>query len=56
MEPVWIFGTLVSIIMAAVGFLVKRVYDKIDYLEVKVVEMDKSLVRVITIIDEFEKR
>lgn len=55
MEPVWIFGTLVSIIFGAVGFLVKMVYGKIIELEKKVAEMEKTLVRVVTIMDEFEK-
>lgn len=56
MEPVWIFGTLVSIIFGAVGFLVRLVYGKIVELERKVAEMDKMLVKVMTIMDEIEKR
>ena len=46
MEPVYIFGTLTSIIMALVGFLVKRVYDKVDELDKRVIVHAQSLARI----------
>lgn len=52
MEPVYIFGTLTSIIMALVGFLVKRVYDKVDELEKTMINHSESLVRLETLLEK----